>query len=60
VKPDALFISCTALRTAPIVARLEAALGLPVVTSNQALTWNMLRTGGHPGKCDGFGSLLTL
>jgi maleate isomerase len=59
-KADALFISCTALRTAPVVARLESALSAPVVTSNQALAWNMLRSGGHSGRCDGLGSLFEL
>lgn len=40
---DALFISCTALRTSGIVADLELALGIPVVTSNQATVWDCLR-----------------
>ncbi|TIV42179.1 MAG: ectoine utilization protein EutA [Mesorhizobium sp.] len=39
---DALFISCTGLRTAGIVGELEAALGVPVVTSNQATAWDAL------------------
>ncbi len=47
---EALFVSCTALRAAQIVPRLEAATGKAVVTSNQAMIWHSLRlTGaGHP------------
>ena len=44
---DALFISCTGLRTAPIVAELEQALSIPVVTSNQAHAWALLRLAGR-------------
>jgi maleate isomerase len=34
---QALFISCTALMTSPVIAGIEASIGKPVVTSNQAL-----------------------
>ncbi|MCO5965443.1 ectoine utilization protein EutA [Sinorhizobium meliloti] len=40
---DALFISCTALRSAGAVPRMEAAIGKPVVTSNLATAWACLR-----------------
>tara|TARA_Y100000758_G_C15783083_1_gene324154 strand:- start:9 stop:560 length:552 start_codon:yes stop_codon:yes gene_type:complete len=33
---DALFISCTAMRSAEIIPEIEAAIGKPVFTSNQA------------------------
>ena len=47
---DALFISCTALRASQAVERLEALLGRPVVTSNQAIAWHVLQlTGQAPG-----------
>jgi maleate isomerase len=46
---EALFISCTALRAAPMVARLEAALGRRVITANQALLWACLRAAGYQG-----------
>lgn len=36
---DALFISCTALRAAEAVARIETLTSRPVVTSNQAAAW---------------------
>ncbi|MBT0963368.1 maleate cis-trans isomerase family protein [Denitromonas iodatirespirans] len=43
---DALFISCTALRASRAVERLEAKLGRPVVTSNQAIAWHALHLTG--------------
>lgn len=43
---DALFISCTALRAAEVVAEVEAAIGKPVVTSNLATAWACLRLCG--------------
>lgn len=45
---DALFISCTALRASLAVDALEAALGRPVVTSNQAIAWHALSLIGAP------------
>jgi len=33
---DGLFISCTAMRSAEIIPEIEAAIGKPVFTSNQA------------------------
>lgn len=54
---DGLFVSCTGLRTADIVQRLEDKLGKPVVTSNQALAWSTLRAAGIDDKIDGFGRL---
>ena len=39
---DALFISCTALRSASVVAKIEARIGRPVITSNQASAWACL------------------
>ncbi len=43
---DALFLSCTNLRTLGVIAPLEEALGLPVLSSNQVLAWHMLRLAG--------------
>lgn len=42
--PDAqaLFMSCTALPAVPVIDRIEAALGKPVVSANLALFWSML------------------
>lgn len=44
---DALFISCTNLLTLDRIALLESVLGRPVVTSNLASLWAVLRQLGH-------------
>ena len=43
---DALFITCTDLPCLPLIESLEAALSVPVVTSNQATLWRTLRAAG--------------
>lgn len=43
---DCYFLSCTALRSAELIVPLEQRLGRPVVTSNQAMVWDALRTSG--------------
>jgi maleate isomerase len=47
---DALFISCTALRSSETVPALEAALGRPVVTSNHAAAWACRELAGCGGE----------
>ena len=42
-RADGYFVSCTALRSAEAVARLEQQLGCPVLTSNQIMVWHALR-----------------
>jgi len=54
---EALFISCTALRTASLVERLEDCIGRPVITSNQALCWDSLRLAGDTRILAGAGRL---
>lgn len=43
---DAVFVSCTSLRTYGIVASLEQELGIPVFTSNQVSLWAVLVAAG--------------
>lgn len=43
---DAIFVSCTSLRTADVIAPAEEKLGIPVISSNQALAWHMMRLAG--------------
>ena len=57
---DAVFISCTALRTADVIEEIEAALDKPVVTSNQALAWHALRLMGYTDPVPGLGHLFTI
>jgi maleate isomerase len=55
---EAVFVSCTALPALAVVGRIEAALGKPVVTSNQASIWAARRLAGLAGPLPGFGRLL--
>lgn len=52
---EAIFVSCTNLRSFDILEQAEATIGKPVVSSNQALAWHMLKLAGiesakGPGK----------
>ncbi|MEM1610071.1 MAG: aspartate/glutamate racemase family protein [Sulfolobales archaeon] len=59
-KAEGLFISCTNLRTIEVIEILEKDLGVPVVTSNQASLWAVLRKVGIKDKIQGYGRLLTI
>jgi maleate isomerase len=54
---DGVFVSCTSLRTLDVVARIEAAIGKPVTSSNHALIWHMLRLAGIEDDIADFGLL---
>jgi len=54
---DAYFLSCTAIRVLPIIEALERDLDKPVLTSNQALVWHVLRTSGFRDAPPGLGML---
>ena len=56
---EALFVSCTALRSALVAAQIEKALGRSVVTSNQASAWNCLRLCGDETAHPEWGRLMT-
>ena len=56
---DAVFLSCTNLRTLDIVAALEQQLDKPVVSSNQALAWHMARLSATGGLVEGPGRLMS-
>lgn len=43
---DAVFASCTNLRSFGIIEQAERMIGIPVVTSNLALAWHMLTLAG--------------
>lgn len=55
---DAIFISCTGLRTAAVINELEASLGKPVVTANQATLWHVAHLAGVSATAPGRGRLL--
>lgn len=55
---QAVFISCSNFRTLEIIEPLEQKLGKPVVTSNSASVWKMLRVIGDGRRVSGGGQLL--
>jgi maleate isomerase/arylmalonate decarboxylase len=55
---DAMLIACTDFATLPVVATLEADLGIPIVTSNQAQLWATLHAAGVHAAVPGWGQLL--
>jgi len=57
---DAVFISCTSVRTIEVIAALEKDLGKPVISSNQATIWHALRKARIPESIEGYGRLFTL
>ena len=54
---DAVFASCTSLQGFEIIEKAEAAIGKPVITSNQALAWHMVKLAGLSGQVNGPGRL---
>ncbi|QGX98143.1 Asp/Glu racemase [Roseovarius faecimaris] len=57
---QAVFASCTNLRAFGIIEEAEAELGLPVISSNLALVWDLLRIGGVDARGWGPGRLFAL
>lgn len=59
--PDAqaIFLSCTDMRSVETIDRLEKALGKPVISSNQAMLFAALELLGLDTMSPGFGTLLT-
>lgn len=54
---DAIFASCTNLRSFNIIEKAEEAIGKPVLTSNQVLAWHMLSLAGISKVPNGPGQL---
>ena len=54
---QAVFLSCTNLRTLDIIDELEAELGIPVLSSNQVLAWHMARASQAPLASDAPGRI---
>lgn len=53
-----IFISCTNFRTIEVIERLEKELKVPVISSNTATLWAMMRKAGSERKIEGYGRLL--
>lgn len=56
---EAVFVSCTSLRSYRNIASLEDELGIPVVSSNQALLWHLLRLAGVGDNVESLGQLFS-
>lgn len=56
---EAVFISCTNLRTVGAIEALEQDLGVPVVSAIQSSFWHALGLAGVGANVAGFGSLFT-
>ncbi|MBV8565409.1 MAG: Asp/Glu racemase [Methylobacteriaceae bacterium] len=54
---DVIFVSCTSLRVAEAVARLERRVGASVTSSNHAMAWHCLRLAGIDDVVPGAGRL---
>ena len=54
---DAVFASCTNLRTYGILEEAEQRAGCPVISSNQALLWHLLKLAGRKSDGGGHGAL---
>src|SRR5271154_6255669 len=57
---DAIFVSCTSLRVAEAVARIERRTGVPVTSSNHAMAWHCLRLAGIEDEAPEAGGLFEL
>lgn len=55
---DAVFLSCTNLRTLDVIDSIEQQIGKPVLSSNQVLAWDLCRLAGINLQLGGFGRLL--
>ena len=56
---EGVFVSCTNLRTLGVLQEAEQILGKPVISSNLALIWHMLRLAGVEGRGTAPGKLFT-
>jgi maleate isomerase len=55
---DAVFVSCTALRILEVLEGAENIIKKPIISSNQAIIWDCIRSVGIKSSIAGFGKLL--
>ena len=55
---DSLFISCTALPALEILEKVEKKIKKLVLSSNQTLIWDTIRSVGYKSSVEGYGKLL--
>ncbi|TLX98479.1 MAG: hypothetical protein E6K96_00420 [Thaumarchaeota archaeon] len=56
---DAVLISCAQMPSADVLDELEGETGLPVISTNTATLWAMMRRIRHANPITGYGSLLS-
>lgn len=54
---EAVFLSCTNLRTLQVIDAIEADIGIPALSSNQVLAWHLATLTGCVRACNGIGRL---
>jgi maleate isomerase len=55
---DGIFITCTNFRCSDVIEEIEHDSGMPVVTSNQATAWHLMKLLGINDVIEGYGQLL--
>ena len=55
---DAIFVSCTALRIVEVLQEIEDLIKKPIVSSNQAIIWDSIRSTKIKSSIKGYGKLL--
>lgn len=55
---DAIFVSCTALKILEVLQIAEDMIQIPIISSNQAMIWDSLRSVKIKSSVNGFGKLL--
>ena len=55
---EALFVSCTALPVLSVISELEKKINKVVLSSNQTLIWDTIRSAGYNNSIMGYGKLL--
>jgi maleate isomerase len=55
---DAVFISCTALRIVEVLQEIEDLIKKPIISSNQAIIWDSIRSTKIKSSIEGYGKLL--
>jgi maleate isomerase len=57
---DGIFVSCTSIRTIDIICEVEGAIGKPMLASNPAQAWHLLRLGNLKDKLPEWGRLFAI
>ena len=57
---EAVFISCTTMKTAPYISELETSLQKPVLSANQVTLWDAAQLTGAPPVMADRGTLFAL